>query len=167
MGIKPAVVAVVLSLVVPSAALGGVAEAAAPSTSARPPALAGKGPGNPWNCTGRVPSPHVSGGVIKVHGTIKCDLRVPWGQSHIELWRDRWYGWERMAENTYANTGAKYIDASAQWAPASIDDCYYYRGTGNFEISGMDGGTNYFAWDVTNYDQRYLKGLDRGCGTSW
>jgi hypothetical protein len=117
--------------------------------------------GNPYGCVGQSPSPHPSGSVIRAHATMTCSIRLS-GYVYASLWRSRWYGYEKMAENSYRNAYASYWDTTADWNPGS--NCHYYRNNGRFEVYSPTGTyTLALQW----YDQRYLNGLPEGCGVNW
>ncbi|GAA0494831.1 hypothetical protein [Streptomyces olivaceiscleroticus] len=118
---------------------------------------------NKWGCGANVPNVHTSKGQVKVHGVIKCKAPVPWGSvKNVQLWRSRWWGWQKVGKSgSYSNTNAKHIDAWATWK-AKSNECFHYRGTASFKITGMKNWN-----EVFNFDKYTEAGKKEVCGSNW
>jgi len=121
-----------------------------------------------FGCVANLPAPHPSGGVIKAHMRITCKRAVSAAHVEVQLWRLRAWGWERIGTpGTYGNPKrVRTVDAAAT-APASRDECYYYRSTGEGYIIDWTGKQSRTPGEGYRLDQRLMKGLPPGCGAKW
>lgn len=92
-------------------------------------------------CVGRTHDPHKSYYFASVHGATSCPMRAPMIVS-INLSRDRWWGWQHLANGYKSGTSTK-VDGNAKW---------YCRGTGTYTYRGVSyhratvGGRNYIGY---------------------
>lgn len=108
---------------------------------------------SPVGCKGTTDYPHKSGIYASVHGRTKCNRAVPRVEVATALYRDRWFGPQRLKVGSSArnNKEASY-DATPHWeckgvgggkyrafsAHASLEGGKIYRATSqNWQIPGV------------------------------
>lgn len=89
-------------------------------------------------CLVRPFNPNKGGAYVYASADITCNFAEPRLSVRAELWRKRWYGWQKMAEdpNTVYNRASVYSDAD--WN-CSGSGTYTYETRAYFEITWIDG----------------------------
>lgn len=113
---------------------GGVTSAAAPSTSI------------PSNCWGYTDDPHKSSAFASVHGRTECPSSVT-NFVNINLFRERWWGWEHLANGSDGPRVAQKTNANAKWYCSGVGT-YTWRGESYHRVT--IGGTNYVAYTAND-----------------
>lgn len=99
-------------------------------------------------CTGTTHDPHRSYSFASVHSQTDCPMVVPMIVS-VNLLRERWWGWENMA-NGYKSGTAYQVNGFAKWYCAGAGT-FTYRGSGYHRATV--GGTNLIGY--TANDNRF------------